>query len=574
MEIFGLVLNTGIAILANVFGGIFFSKFVQKKMLQSSLREGTGSVVSNAVDIPAKLSKQSLDIDEITREKTIRPESVESVFCYENIRSANFLKILFLPGVLAFLVAAPLSFFYVRAKGDSFLFAGTYAAFTLFFAFLLFKYILRLLKAKRISKNLVVLRVFGSRTNTQYLFNRIVSFWNFIGPSFTIMDPVYARHEFAIIRSPKNFKLKLAQIGAPVPGAIFVYFYPFGNALWNYLFLTGASLFVFFGFVFLVSSSMFVRDARFFSRIINRKARSSKTWYGIGKQINLYCYDNIWRKALVEMLGRADVVIMDLRGFARERKGCSFEMAYLVNNFSLEKILFLIDQRTDRNLVLDTLQIEAHKMSENSPNAGKKNLPVTVYSCEKQDWQDTEQIIRILCNKAGAKTENIAREGADFGRSRLPLISVPSYVLMPVLIPIVLHYALLVLFFCSYFFSMELQYFRFFQGQNFEVAPPPPPLAKYALAPVAVATSDPEPHFVSVTISLGYAKNEELAVELENRSGQIAHMLNILLSQKKYGDMVTVEQKIELAQEIKNQINVPLISGKIEEVYIEKFFSD
>jgi hypothetical protein len=98
-------------------------------------------------------------------------------------------------------------------------------------------------------------------------------------------------------------------------------------------------------FLFIIADSLFIKDVKSLLKKIHTNSNFIKRYNGIGRQINLYCFDNIWKKALREMLGRADLAIMDLRGFSYERKGCAFEITYLVNNFNLDNVLFLINKK-------------------------------------------------------------------------------------------------------------------------------------------------------------------------------------------------------------------------------------
>ena len=104
------------------------------------------------------------------------------------------------------------------------------------------------------------------------------------------------------------------------------------------------------------------------------------------------------------------------------------------------------------------------------------------------------------------------------------------------------------------------------------IAPPPMPRLHYDLPAFSVSTSDQEPHFAKVTVSLGYSEeNLTLNQELVKRVIEIRHIVNMLLSSKKYEDMDTLEDKLGLAEEIKSHINVILRDGKIEDVYFPEF---
>ena len=64
--------------------------------------------------------------------------------------------------------------------------------------------------------------------------------------------------------------------------------------------------------------------------------------------------------------------------------------------------------------------------------------------------------------------------------------------------------------------------------------------------------------------------NKPLENELIQRHTQMTHIVNIILGGKKKEDLATTLQKLNLAEEIKSQINIILSEGKVEEVYFEE----
>ena len=122
----------------------------------------------------------------------------------------------------------------------------------------------------------------------------------------------------------------------------------------------------------------------------------------------------------------------------------------------------------------------------------------------------------------------------------------------------------------SYLVTKYVQEMRYKREQAIVVAPPPPPLAHFDIPSFSVTTRDMEPHFAKVTVSLGYEDNIELNAELVRRTVQIQHIINIILSGKSFDELDSIEDKINLAEEIKAHINVILIAGKIREVYFRE----
>ncbi|MBN2040956.1 MAG: flagellar basal body-associated FliL family protein [Spirochaetes bacterium] len=122
----------------------------------------------------------------------------------------------------------------------------------------------------------------------------------------------------------------------------------------------------------------------------------------------------------------------------------------------------------------------------------------------------------------------------------------------------------------SYIVTKNVQEQKYVREQAIIVAPPPPPLAHFDLPSFSVTTRDAEPHFIKITIALGYEDSIELNAELLRRTAQFQHIINVLLSGKRFEDVDTVEDKINLSEEIKAHINMILMSGKIKEVYFRE----
>ncbi len=123
----------------------------------------------------------------------------------------------------------------------------------------------------------------------------------------------------------------------------------------------------------------------------------------------------------------------------------------------------------------------------------------------------------------------------------------------------------------SYLVSKSVQESKYQKSQDIIAAPPPEPLAVYALPTFSKTTADAEPHFVKMTISLGYVTDPILSAELVNRKDEIQHIVNIILQGKTYEELNSVTGAITLAEEIKAHINIRLIAGKIKEIYYVEF---
>ncbi len=60
-----------------------------------------------------------------------------------------------------------------------------------------------------------------------------------------------------------------------------------------------------------------------------------------------YCFDSSWQAALAALVQRADVVLMDLRGFHAKNAGCRHELGVLSLAAQVQRVVLLHDDRTD-----------------------------------------------------------------------------------------------------------------------------------------------------------------------------------------------------------------------------------
>ena len=59
------------------------------------------------------------------------------------------------------------------------------------------------------------------------------------------------------------------------------------------------------------------------------------------KEFPVMCYDNTWKIGLNTLAQEASVIMMDLRGFSEKNKGCEFEIDFILDHVSVQRILFL-----------------------------------------------------------------------------------------------------------------------------------------------------------------------------------------------------------------------------------------
>ncbi len=106
------------------------------------------------------------------------------------------------------------------------------------------------------------------------------------------------------------------------------------------------------------------------------------------------------------------------------------------------------------------------------------------------------------------------------------------------------------------------------------VMKPPPPLEAFNFSDDFRAnTADRgESHFIKLKLSLGFEQgNAALSNELAQRKPQLINIVNLILANKTKAQLSTVQDQLELREEIKASVNHVLSNGKIQEVYFTEF---
>lgn len=157
-------------------------------------------------------------------------------------------------------------------------------------------------------------------------------------------------------------------------------------------------------------------------------------------------------------------------------------------------------------------------------------------------------------------------QGAPISGARSKLITILLWIAGAIV-------AVLLMVLISYLIAKKVKTDAYREEQNIVIAPAPPPLGTYRFQKefrINTADTD-ETHFIQLTLAFGYdMDNKQLESELIQRSAQMMHIINIILGGKKKEELMTPMQKLNLAEEIKSQVNMIFSKGKIEEVYFEE----
>jgi hypothetical protein len=92
-----------------------------------------------------------------------------------------------------------------------------------------------------------------------------------------------------------------------------------------------------------------------------------------------FCLADTWQMVMRELASRSDAVLMDLRSFSPERKGCLYELGELLKAVDLRRVLLVVDATTDRAFLEDSLWNLWEEVPEGSPNRASGDAEVRLF---------------------------------------------------------------------------------------------------------------------------------------------------------------------------------------------------
>jgi hypothetical protein len=132
------------------------------------------------------------------------------------------------------------------------------------------------------------------------------------------------------------------------------------------------------------------------------------------RHLRALCHKNTWFPAVREFANRADVVLMDLRGYTEWRQGCRKEVNFLFDAVPLDHLLFLVDTAHDKDVVEEMLRGRWARLREASPNLLLPDPVLHLFQVRDNDERDMQAILDRLLTIADAHNGHSA---PDRGRA-------------------------------------------------------------------------------------------------------------------------------------------------------------
>ena len=261
--------------------------------------------------------------------------------------------------------------------------------------------IYRVRKKARTRPNLklLILRVFLINKTSLFTFSRLAKFWQHFGTYFTVSDPSFYRvywkrkfkHKFPVF-IVLMFLLYTQLESASVDSQT-------GSPMLPFMFLLFMGSFVFIVYNIRRMKRNFVSHEKALDKDLVQLNKYPVKLDKTFKEKPVSCYDNTWKMTVDKLVTHANVVLMDLRGFSEKNKGCEYEVNLLLNNVSLDKILFLGYPKAIP-LIKNVISKNFETLTVNSPNKKLNKLEASVFVVQKENNEETQHIIDVLIQKA------------------------------------------------------------------------------------------------------------------------------------------------------------------------------
>jgi hypothetical protein len=114
-----------------------------------------------------------------------------------------------------------------------------------------------------------------------------------------------------------------------------------------------------------------------------------------------FCYADTWQTTMRRLAQRSDSVLMDLRSFSRSNQGCLYEIGALLDSVPLDRVVFVIDQTTDRAFLEESLQRLWAGLRADSPNRRSADPQIRLLPADKQSGREVEALLQRLLPATG-----------------------------------------------------------------------------------------------------------------------------------------------------------------------------
>jgi hypothetical protein len=116
-------------------------------------------------------------------------------------------------------------------------------------------------------------------------------------------------------------------------------------------------------------------------------------------------------------MSKASFVVMDLRGFGPERRGCVFELQTLLDTVEVGKLVLLVDATSDRKSLEQVVQERWRLLEVSSPNLASERAELVLYDVSGRESRAVRALLKAAEMLPASKA--IGQEADEAARVRL-----------------------------------------------------------------------------------------------------------------------------------------------------------
>ncbi len=118
---------------------------------------------------------------------------------------------------------------------------------------------------------------------------------------------------------------------------------------------------------------------------------------GLFRIDDYFCHDDTWQQTVSLLAPKAAAVLMDLRGFGAENRGCIAELEQLVASVPVDRIVLLADSSSNTAVIEQTVQNAFRAIPEDSPNAGAGVHRLRILRASASQRYTLDTLLGLLC---------------------------------------------------------------------------------------------------------------------------------------------------------------------------------
>lgn len=109
-----------------------------------------------------------------------------------------------------------------------------------------------------------------------------------------------------------------------------------------------------------------------------------------------FCHADTWQPTMRRLAQKSDAILMDLRSFSRDNRGCAYELRELLDGVPVDRIVLVIDATTDRALLEAMLRDMWRTLAPTSPNLAPQQRALRIFLIKSRSSRAIDKLLLAL----------------------------------------------------------------------------------------------------------------------------------------------------------------------------------